>query len=118
MEIKGRVFQILPERSGVNKAGNPWKALQFVLQVDDVFHKYIVFEIFGDDKIELMHVQVGEDLKVYFDIEAREYQGKWYNQVRAWRVEREAEAAPIPMPGPQPEPQPLPFADELDKLPF
>lgn len=116
MEIKGRVFQILPERSGVNKAGNPWKALQFVLQVDDVFHKYIVFEIFGEDKIELMNVQVGEDLKVYFDIEAREYQGKWYNQLRAWRVEREIASLPTPVTEPQPEP--LPFENELDKLPF
>ena len=98
MEILGRVTMILPERSGVNKQGNPWKAQQFILQIDDVFHRQIMFEIFGEDKIQLMNVQVGEEIKVFFDIEAREYQGKWFNKVSAWRVERPSVVSPGPIP--------------------
>lgn len=47
-----------------------------------------MFEVFGDEKISSMNIQLGERLTVYFDIEAREYLGRWHNQVKAWKIER------------------------------
>ena len=61
-----------------------------------------MFSVFGDDRLREMNIQVGEELVVSFDIDAREYNGRWYNDVRAWKVERKA-AAPVPSaPAPAP----------------
>ena len=51
------------------------------------YPKRCVFEIFGEDRIKEANVKVGDEVTVSFDIDAREYQGRWYNIVRAWRVQ-------------------------------
>jgi hypothetical protein len=82
-----------------------------------------MFNVFGEDKLKEFNIQVGDELTVSFDIDAREYNGRWYNDIRAWRVTRgEAPmaAAPAAVPAADiPAPTaPAPAVDAVDDLPF
>lgn len=108
MEIQGKIIAALEPRSGVAKAtGNPWKVQEFVLETHDQYPRKCVFEVFGEDKLQQMNIQVGEELTVSFDIDARSWTGqdgreRWTNQIRAWRVVRFDPNAPQPAPSPAP----------------
>ena len=88
MEITGKIIAVLPERGGVSKTGNEWKMQEYVLETHEQFPKKLCFNVFGADKISQFNIQAGDELTVSFDINAREYNGRWYNDIRAWRVER------------------------------
>ena len=93
MEITGKIIAILPAQGGVSqRTGNPWKSQDYVIETQEIYPKKCCFSVFGDEKIQQMNIQLGETLTVSLDINANEYQGKWYNQVRAWKVERMAQA--------------------------
>ena len=121
MEIKGRILAVLEERSGTSqRTGNNWRCGQYVLETIEQYPKKMLFEVFGEDKIHSMNIQMGEELTVFFDVDAREYNGKWYNQIRAWKVERQAGTAtqnnrpPVsiePFP-PMPDTGALPFGND------
>lgn len=97
MEIEGKIIQVLEARGGTSaKTGSPWKMQSYVLEMPGTFPRRMVFEVFGEDKINAMNIQEGQDLRVSFDIDAREYQGRWYNSIRAWKVEPAGAAAPMP----------------------
>ena len=93
MEITGKIIAVLPERGGVSKTGNEWKMQEYVLETHEQFPKKLCFNVFGADKIAQFNIQAGDELPVSFDINAREYNGRWYNDIRAWRVERGAAPA-------------------------
>lgn len=89
----------LEPRGGVSKrTGNEWKMQEFVIETHDQYPRKCMFSVFGEDRLKEFHIAVGEELTVSFDIDAREYNGRWYNDIRAWRVQRgaapEAGAAP------------------------
>ncbi len=91
MEISGKIIAVLEPRGGVSRAGNEWKAQEYVIETtQDQYPRKMCFEVFGPDKISQFNIQAGEDLTVSFDIDAREWNGRWYNQLRAWRVVRNA----------------------------
>ena len=93
MELTGKIIAILPAQGGVSqRTGNPWKSQDYVIETQEIYPKKCCFSVFGDEKIQQMNIQLGETLTVSLDINANEYQGKWYNQVRAWKVERMAQA--------------------------
>ena len=96
MEITGKIIAVLPERGGVSKTGNEWKMQEYVLETHEQYPKKICFNVFGADKIAQFNIQAGEELTVSFDINAREYQGRWYNDIRAWKVERGDAASTMP----------------------
>lgn len=104
MEITGKITHILEARSGVSaRTGSSWMMQSFVLETLEPgrqFPRRCVFEVFGEDKLRQFNIQAGEDLTVSIDIDAREYQGRWYNTIRAWRVDRvqidPATGMPIP----------------------
>ncbi len=101
MEIKGTIIHALPEVSGVSKAGNAWKKKEYVLEnTDGQFPRKIAFTCFGDnaDKVNL---QVGQVATIYFDIESREFNGRWYTDIRCWRADVEQPGAAAPAPGAQ-----------------
>lgn len=124
MELAGKVIAVLEPRGGVSKSGNQWKVQEYVIETHDQYPRRMCFDVFGEDKIQQFNIQVGEELNVSFDIDAREWQGRWFNSIRAWKVERvnaAADAAP-PMGAPFPplNAAPVDFAasDEKDDLPF
>lgn len=87
MDLQGKIIAVLPERSGVSARGE-WKAGSFVIETHDNYPKKMVFDVFGADRLSQFNIQVGEELMVSFDIDAHEYQGRWYNSIRAWNVQR------------------------------
>ena len=88
MELQGIVIAILEPRSGVSQRGTNWMVQSFVIETHEQYPKKMCFEIFGEERLKSYNIQMGEELVVYFDVEAREYQGKWFNSIRAWKVER------------------------------
>lgn len=96
MEISGKIIAALPPRGGVSqRTGNSWKTQEFVIETHEQYPRKCVFNVFGEDRLQEMNIQVGEELTVSFDIDAREYNGRWYNDIRAWKVVRStAPAAP------------------------
>ena len=89
MEITGKVIAVLPLKSGVSAStGNAWSTQDYVIETAGTYPAKCCFNVFGEDKIKAMDIKVGEELKVSFDIDAREYQGRWFNSIRAWKVER------------------------------
>ena len=67
-------------------ARGEWKAQDFVLETHDAYSKKMVFSVFGADRLARFNIQVGQEVTVSFDIDAREYQGRWYNSIRAFDV--------------------------------
>jgi len=99
MDIKGKITQILPVASGVSKAGKEWKKREFVIEIiDGAYSKQICFTLFND-KISLIDsFQTGADVNVSFSLESREYNGRWYHNVNAWRVENDGGNIPEDLP--------------------
>lgn len=112
MEITGKIIHALEPRSGVSAStGNPWSMQTFVIETtQEQYPRRCAFEVFGEERLKQFNIQVGQEYTVSFDIDAREYQGRWYNSVRAWRVAApQAIGAPVPPPGygtPAPAPAP------------
>lgn len=134
MELQGKVIAVLPERSGVSARGE-WKSQDYVIETHDQYPRKMVFGVFGADRISRFNIQVGQEVTVSFDIDAHEYQGRWFNNIRAFDV-RQVDpatvgaaqagivpgavfgAAPTPQPAaPQPT-APAPEADPVNDLPF
>ena len=87
MELTGKIIAVLPANSGVSaRTGNPWMSQEYVIEVPGQYPKKCVFRIFGEDRIKQFNIQQGEDLTVSFDIDAHEYNGRWFNQIRAYNV--------------------------------
>ncbi|WP_233906215.1 DUF3127 domain-containing protein [Segatella copri] len=94
MEIQGKVIAVLPERSGVSARGE-WKSQTYVIETQEQYPKKMAFDVFGADRIANFGIQLGEVINVSFDIDAHEYQGRYFNQIRAWNVVRQAQQAPV-----------------------
>lgn len=123
MELAGKVIAVLEPRGGVSKNGNEWKVQEYVIETHDQYPRRMCFDVFGADKIQQFNIQIGEELNVSFDIDAREWQGRWFNSIRAWKVERVGVAPQVPpmdVPFPPMNAAPVDFAatDEKDDLPF
>ena len=86
MEIAGKIVQVLPLQTGEGKNG-PWKKQDFVLESDAQYPKKICIAVWGD-KIEGDKITVGNQVNVFFDVESREYNGRWYTDVKAWRIDQ------------------------------
>ena len=129
MELTGKIIAVLEKRGGTSKAGNPWEIQEYVLETMEQYPRKMMFNVFGADRIAQFNIQMGETLTVSFDIDSREYNGRWYNDIRAWKVDRNvapAAGAPVPPVGaPVPPPVADPFStpqmnasNEADDLPF
>ena len=93
MELQGKIIVVLPERSGVSQRGNQWRSISYVLETQEQYPKKLAFDV-TNDKIDQLNIQLGEILTVQFDINAREYNGRWFNSVNAWNVIRQTQQAP------------------------
>ncbi len=131
MEITGKIIAALPEEGGVAKAsGKPWRKRNYVLETQETYPKKVCFNLFGDRIDQYAGLlAVGNDVTVSFDIESREFNGRWYTDIRGYKVEgagaAAAPAAPAyaapaaPLPGDfPPAPADLPAAGPNEDLPF
>ena len=86
MEIIGKIVQILPLQQGTSKAGNPWKKQEYILEtLGSQYPRKVCFHLFGDN-VDKFPLQVGQEVTVQVDVESREFNGRWYTDVRAWNV--------------------------------
>lgn len=115
MELQGKIIEALPMRTGTSARGE-WKVQEFVLEtIEDRFSHKMVFSVFGEERLQRFNIQVGQQVNVAFDIDAREYQGRWFNSIRAYDVRpvvadvQQTATVPPSAPGSAPFDQP-PFA--------
>lgn len=132
MELVGTIIAVLPAQSGVSqRTGNPWMSQEYVIEVPGQFPRKCVFRIFGEDRIKQFNIQSGEqNVTVQFDIDAHEYNGRWFNEVRAYNVIRAGQQASAPAPAPQAnsqapaapaqatQPEMFPATENPEDLPF
>ena len=100
MEIQGKIIVALPEKSGVSARGE-WKSQTYVIETQDQYPKKLAFDVFGADRITQFNLQVGDIATVFFDFDAHEYNGRWFNSVRAFNVEKSGQQT-TQQPTPQP----------------
>ena len=98
MEVEGRIIQKLDPVSGVSKAGNNWSKQEYVLETQEAYPKKIFFSFFGD-RANQYPLNVGDTVRLSFDIDSHEFNGRWFTNINAWKVERPMAAAPQSAPG-------------------
>ncbi len=129
MEFQGTVFKIMPETKGVSQRGE-WQRQDVIFEYMDGAYMRKLAITFFNKPADVQILKVGESYNVSFNVESREYQDRWYTDVRAWRVTPASATAPsaeVPMPQ-QSYAQPMATAqpaapaanpaDEVDDLPF
>ena len=121
MELTGKVIAILPANSGVSaRTGNSWMSQEYVIEVPGQYPRKMLFRLFGEDRIKQFNIQAGEEITVQFDIDAHEYNGRWFNEIRAYNILRGQMAQTVPaattVAGTTP--QAAPFAPAQDATPF
>jgi len=122
MDLTGKLLTILAPVSGEGRNGT-WKKQEFILEIPGDFPKKLCIANWND-KADLGSYKEGETVKVYFDVESREYNGKWYTDVKVWKMERPEGASAAgnkddALPAPPDYQAPPPSeADEVDDLPF
>lgn len=118
MELSGKIIAVLPLQSGTGKNGTEWKKQDYVIETHDQYPKKMCFNLWGD-RIEQFSIQMGEELTVSFDIDCREWQGKWFNDIRAWKIDRNSSAGDFnSQPIQQSAPTEFTTTDVKDDLPF
>ncbi|MBR4431894.1 MAG: DUF3127 domain-containing protein [Paludibacteraceae bacterium] len=100
MEVVGKIIQVLPAQEGVGRNGNPWKVQPYVLETFDQYPRKVHFEVFGEDRIKANPCDLDQVVTVSFDIESREFNGRWYTSIRAYRIQQgdvtqQAQPAPV-----------------------
>ena len=85
MEITGTLLHLLTPQTGTGKNGQ-WKKQDFVIETGDTYPKKVCISTWGD-KIDLSKFSIGQSVKVNFDLESREYNGKWYTDVKAFGMQ-------------------------------
>lgn len=108
--IEGKVIIVLDIASGTSQAGKDWEKRDFVIETDDQYPKKIAFTLFGD-KVDFCP-NVGEDVMVHYNLESREYNGRWFSNVNAWKIDKVVQGETPSQPAPEPE------DDDNEGLPF
>lgn len=125
MEISGKVIELLDEQRGNGRNGE-WRKQDFILETTDQYPKKVCISMWGD-KIDQFGINTGDDITAGINVESREYNGRWYTDVKAWKVDKAgANAAPNQGGSPVPPPAPMDMpnngvsagSDDNEDLPF
>lgn len=84
--IKGTLLKVLPTENGTSKAGKDWSKRAFVIKTDDDYPKEVCFSLFGEKVTIIDNYKVGDSIDVSFNLSSREYNGKYYHNIDAWRI--------------------------------
>ncbi|MDF1546295.1 MAG: DUF3127 domain-containing protein [Bacteroidales bacterium] len=118
LEISGKVISLLPEQSGEGKNGR-WVKQDFVIETEDQFPKKVCFSSWGDKVEEVKKLIAGEAVTISFNAESREYNGKWYTDLRAWKIIKSSNQQPnTEVDTPSFTENDIPPEQEDDDLPF
>lgn len=111
MQLNAKLISLLPLQTGNGKNGT-WKKQDIIVETDGQYPKKVCVSIWGD-KIDEKKLVPGNRLKIDFDVESREYNGRWYTDVKAWRVDLDGEGG-----SPLPSHEPIDGPHSSDDLPF
>ena len=87
MELQGKVIAVLPQKTGVSSKGE-WKSQDFVIETHESYPHKMAFNVFGAERLERFNIVIGEEISVSFDIDAKEYNGRWFNSIRAFDIKK------------------------------
>lgn len=121
MEIEGIVYSVLSPVEGVSSRGSAWKKQEVVIEtLEGEFSRKVCITFFGDKAEESAKLTKGEKVRIGINIESREYNGRWFTNVNAWRVEREqpAQTESVPPLSSYSAEEFVPSGDVEDDLPF
>ena len=111
MEITGKIIQKMDPQGGISKAGNQWKKQEYVMETLDSYPRKVKFDFFGD-RADQFPLEVGDVITLSYDIESREFNGRWYTDIRGFKAVKTdpntAPAAPYPPAAGEPAPAPAP----------
>ncbi len=117
MELKGKVIQILQVQTGMGKKGQ-WKKQEFIVETQSQYPKKVCLSAWGD-KIDQFNLSVGDAVNVSVELESREYNGRWYTEARAWKLEKESGSSGSFSTAPLPTEEPfIESGSNVDDLPF
>lgn len=125
MEFEGIVYKILPKQHGTGARGE-WTKMSIIFEMPSEFSRKVCVSFFGDKTSYAESLREGDRALVSINIESREYNGRWYTDIRAWRVQPKQQQPPVPMTD-APLPSDIPAeggsfgggaAAEVDDLPF
>lgn len=96
LQFVGKITKEFPHKSGTSRTtGNPWEIAEFLIEeAEGQYPKKMVFQISGPDRIKNINLKVGEVVTIHFDVDAHEWQGKFFNSITAYRVDRQGQQAP------------------------
>ncbi len=114
LALAGKITHVLPEKSGTSSRGG-WRKQEYVIEIPGDYPKQVCFMVWGD-KIDQLRIAEGDELTVHFDLESREYNGRWYTDVKAWRVDRGSNPAEAGGEEPPPWDEQPPISN--DDIPF
>ena len=110
MELIGKIVQVLPLQSCTSKAGNSWQKQEYILEtLGTQYPRKVCFNLFGDN-VNKFPLQVGQEVTVSIDVESREFNGRWYTDVRAWNVVQGIQLPGVAAPAPAAYSAPQPSA--------
>ncbi len=98
VELKGRMIKKLPVVNGESRAGNKWEKQEFVIETEEQYPKKVCISVWGDRVRELEKFQEGDVVIASVNIESREYNERWYTDIRAWRLQRDESSSLPPLP--------------------
>lgn len=118
MEITGTILQLLPEVNGQGRNGNNWRKREFILEIPGNYPKKVCISVWGE-KIDQFPLQAGKQVTASIDVESREYNGRWFTEVKAWKVQAgQGNTAPVPGADPMPNYENFESSAATDDLPF
>lgn len=85
MKIEGKIIAALDEQRGVSKSGKEWRRMEYIIETPGEYPKKCVFSVMGDN-IEKFGLRIGQDVDIEIDIDAREYNGRWFNSITCWKA--------------------------------
>jgi len=120
MQLTARLIQVLPLQSGTSRNGE-WKKQDIIVETEGQYPKKVCISMWGD-KINESVLQINNMLDISFEVESREYNGRWYTDVRAWKVDlvsQDADNSPFNQSAEPPLTPHVDFSsDQSDDLPF
>jgi hypothetical protein len=121
LEITGKLVSLLPQQTGEGKNGQ-WVKQEFILETTGEYPRKVCISAWGDKARDVENLQPGDVLKLGINLESREYNSRWYTDVRAWKIDKVSESgnsspAASPSDIPPPSIEDIPGEDDND-LPF
>lgn len=118
MELQGIIVKKLDKQSGASANGG-WQKREFIISVGDKYPKQVCLSVWGERCDELENIQIGDTVTAELEISSREYNGRWYTEVRVWKFQN-INQAPKVQENTQPAVQSnaYPKEEAKDDLPF